>query len=261
MEYCSFSTWTQLERFTCSFAVWSRENHFDQPDGAMPYIIVYIYLRVCLCLFVCVCVWVCVGVCVRTCIHSFLFWLVQCTTICALSVMEPVQVITCDTLCMSTIHVHVGYLSILDTFPLRFPQTIGAAFGAKKVSIDGESVTLGIWVRIASSRYNCHYYLYVYQWFMTTLLLLVNNILRLITYHLHVHAIHWSFHDSYGLLLWLFRSLSIPPSLPSSSLPSLPPSRSILASLPSTPSLPAFSFISFFPPIPRTLRGLKDMSP
>lgn len=26
------------------------------------------------------------------------------------------------------------------------PQTIGAAFGAKKVSIAGESVTLGIWV-------------------------------------------------------------------------------------------------------------------
>ena len=31
----------------------------------------------------------------------------------------------------------------LHTFPL---QTIGAAFGAKKVSISGESVTLGIWV-------------------------------------------------------------------------------------------------------------------
>ena len=29
-----------------------------------------------------------------------------------------------------------------------FPsQTIGAAFGAKKVSVQGESVTLGIWVR------------------------------------------------------------------------------------------------------------------
>ena len=27
-----------------------------------------------------------------------------------------------------------------------FSQTIGAAFGAKKVSIAGESVTLGIWV-------------------------------------------------------------------------------------------------------------------
>ena len=38
--------------------------------------------------------------------------------------------------------------------PLSLPpfhicqQTIGAAFGAKKVSVSGESVTLGIWVSI-----------------------------------------------------------------------------------------------------------------
>ena len=28
-------------------------------------------------------------------------------------------------------------------------QTIGAAFGAKKMSVGGESLTLGIWVRVS----------------------------------------------------------------------------------------------------------------
>ena len=41
-------------------------------------------------------------------------------------------------------HTHICTLTYIHVYICI--QTIGAAFGAKKVSVQGESVTLGIWV-------------------------------------------------------------------------------------------------------------------
>ena len=40
---------------------------------------------------------------------------------------------------VSEVHVSMSFLLVF--------QTIGAAFGAKKIEVDGKNLTMGIWVR------------------------------------------------------------------------------------------------------------------
>lgn len=73
----------------------------------------------------------------------YCIWWAQCLVCGMLTLLKRWWLFLSLSCCVS---IHVAVILSSPSPSYLLPQTIGAAFGAKKVSIGGESVTLGIWV-------------------------------------------------------------------------------------------------------------------